>query len=123
MTKIDGDYLVTDEASIKSLFYEQNKTSQLGSDDIFQWEFDVLACETLLDDAKVIIPRALVREAIEPVGGATCFNVARYAKGDWFPMYGYSDGLDSEDVLLAPTAITIGKTVGELRKLVEWARG
>ena len=134
MTEIEDDYLVTDDPSVAVLFWGK----EVGFKDRFSdWDAEAWSTWTWIisnmasaGSAKIRIPRALVREAIEPIEGGFYF-----AK-DYKPYQ--MEWKDSEDPVYrsAPTtsqnsgfhyvadnAITTGKNTGELRKLVEWARG
>ncbi len=132
MTKIDGDYLVTDEASVKVLFRKQNGTGKLGVDEQFQYVFCVLTCDALVDDSEVLIPRALVLEAVGSVDGAGEFYFVKvympyeleWADSD-APEYSAAPMThqNTDYYYVADNAITTGKTTGELRELVEWAGG
>ena len=133
MTQIDGDYLVTDEASVAVLFRGKSITAKFVS-----WREDVsveddvvleaIYADTLFVDGdeaeQLFIPRALVLEAIESVEGEPIFFCWPSAIAKDNPHYQSQYGNMAQwATVVAANAITIGKTVGELCKLVEWARG
>lgn len=122
MTKIDGEYLVTDEASVGLLFLE--KEVQWWNPAKKKWE--CLSKSMTMGDLayaygqKLRMHRALVREAIEPgYEQGTLSWLGSYLQ-DATPEYRLWPKLPYIDAV-ALNAITIGKTVGELRKFVEWA--
>lgn len=135
MTKIDGEYLVTDEASVAVLFWGKAIDCQSKLLDGTWEKWDAKAWSTwswvmvhvVAGKARIRIPRALVREAIEPVEGEAA--ICEYG--------GYDNDMGlillSADEVVDPTyesdekfnwrMVNICQSYGELRKLVEWARG
>ena len=77
----------------------------------------------LREDIEITIPWPLVKQAIEPVEGEPCFPFMYDAPNDSKP--GYFPSLPDHYVhwygisLIKANAITIGKTVGELRELLK----
>ena len=125
MTKIDGDYLVTDDPGVAMLFLGK----RVGENP--QYTFMLLAREVdgewkyAVHDAH--FPRALVREAIEPVEGEVAIC-------EW-ECHGDKSGImllsadEAADLIFKDETkynwrlVNICQDYGELRKLVEWARG
>lgn len=131
MTKIDGDYLVTDDESVKVLFIGKclwywnpaKKNRERLSKHVTMGDLSYAS------GLKCFISRDVVREAIEPVEGEAAFYWYE-EDNEWCDTGLYYQSSCRWELINVSTAkhaqcnaITIGKTVGELRELIEWARG
>ena len=132
MTKIEGDYLVTDEASVAVLFYDSDGIENT-SNAVRLWH-KTTDWESLIDmivtqpvEYKIRIPRALVRELIEPVEGevAICEWECHGDKSGIMLLSAdeAADPLYKDDTKYNWRLVNMCQDYGELRKLVEWARG
>ena len=113
--KIEGDYAIIETAEEAAVF-----------------KFNYLGGVHILNGAK--LPRTLILEAITPKEGDAVFwwnydGITQHELDDP-PHYEYlyacewhkAMGYEPDDVLKA-NALTAGKSIGELRELLAWARG
>ena len=128
MTKISGDYLVTDEAEVKVKFYGER---------LMLWDDKITTAhikdKAFCDDCTIGIPCALVCEVVrQPI-------IDRVEGGEfWFPKTTSEEWPDSDPpeyswrvttnqnpnyYYIADNAITAGRNTGDLRKLVQWIIG
>ena len=125
MTKIDGDYLVTDDPGVAMLFLGK----RVGENP--QYTFMLLAREVdgewkyAVHDAH--FPRALVREAIEPVEGEPAvWGIESWDEPDGLVLLSADEAADlifKDETKYNWRLVNICQDYDELRKLVEWARG
>ncbi len=131
MTKIDGEYLVTDEASVGALFLGKEIYAALLShvvNDFLGMGFLMTSTQdNEVDRFECIrIPRALVLELIEPVEGevAICEWECHGDKSGIMLLSAdeAADPLYKYDTKYNWRLVNICQDYGELRELVEWAR-
>ena len=133
MTKIDGEYLVTDEASVAVLFLGKNITENVGLLDVWRESEDEWGVTTRDTDGheaallEIRIPRALVREATEPVEGEPAvWGIESWDEPDGLVLLSADEAADlifKDETKYNWRLVNICQDYDELRKLVEWARG
>ena len=138
MTEIDGEYLMTDEASVAVMFLDKPvaaKFDMAPPHPGVQWETDVVlqfiyGNRFMVDDDEVDevwIPRALVREAIEPVEGEPAvWGIESWDEPDGLVLLSADEAADlifKDETKYNWRLVNICQDYDELRKLVEWARG
>ena len=131
MTKIDGEYLVTDDPRVAVLFldcvidlygtdtwFSHMRLHNVGRK-VFYTQFG--------EYSKVRIPRAVVLELIEPVEGeAVVWGIESWDEPDGLVLLSADEAADlifKDDMKYNWRLVNICQDYGELRKLVEWARG
>ena len=143
MIRFGKDGITTDEATIAAMFLDERiemywhgawcLISLYDDWDIsvngFAWSTGEEGYEKLSD--MIRIPYALVWQAIQPVEGEACFAWPVHRKEAQQPTYRWDGDMRSLEngsvdsvleAVVAANALTIGKTVGELRELIERAR-
>ena len=129
MTKIDGDYLVTDEPRVGVLFldcvidlydtdtwFRHMRLHNVGRK-VFYTQFG--------EYSKVRIPRALVLELTEPVEGeVVVWEIESWDEADGLILLSANEAADliyKGETKYNWRLVNICQDYGELRKLVEWA--
>ena len=132
MTEIEGEYLVTDEASVGAVFLGKEIYAALLShvvNDFLGMGFLMTSTQdNEVDRFECIrIPRALVLELIEPVEGeAVVWGIESWDEPDGLVLLSADEAADlifKDDMKYNWRLVNICQDYGELRKLVEWARG
>ena len=107
--KIEGDYAIIETAEEAAVF-----------------KFNYLGGGHILNGAK--LPRTLILEAITPKEGDAVFWWEKMWRDGMTPRYCFLNNADFPEIsrgwspCVKANALTIGKTVGELRELLSWAR-
>jgi len=142
MTKYTDEGLVTDDAVVAAMFWGTLfvRVRHVYIDAppaIWSEEPIIIEWRLVIDDLQkgllqILIPYPLVKEAIQPVEGEGQFYVPSNRDAGDQPIYvfakhmkvAYADDGDFPCALkLAVNPLTTGKTVGELRELVERVEG
>jgi len=132
MTEIEGEYLVTDEASVGAVFLGKEiyaaLLSHVVNDFLGMGFFMTSTQDNKVDRFECIrIPRALVLELTEPVEGeAVVWGIERWDEPDGLVLLSADEAADlifKDETKYNWRLVNICQDYGELRKLVEWARG
>ena len=125
--KIVNNYLEVTEPEIAVLFLgEEIEYCIPNLDDIannkYEWKSEKLDIKSYGLVYKIRIPKETVKKVCEAKEGEAYFSYTPLYK-DWeYPFYGKYNSQEENGIriFIKATALTISKTVGELRELVEW---
>ena len=127
---IDGDYLVTSDPVIAAMVLgvhgifirkEESAIEEINDEGWFVGFFGDQDTTARVAAKEIRLPRAVVKELLVPVEGETMFVWDGSYEYTAMPNYGRTKWVMRAKI--AANALTLGKTTGELRELLEWANG